>query len=170
MLVLLRLREQKNIEDGGESGQTFGGMMAWIRKAQPSIVVIENVAGAPWDLKVKLFDEEGYFAAFKRLDTKRFYIPHTRQRGYLVAVRKGSGVKDVGSRWMELLKSLERPAAACLEAFMFSNDDPRVIRGRARLLAESTAGGRDGKTGRTDWTKVRLILPVTAFVTCESTY
>ena len=131
--------------------------MTWIRKAKPPIVVIENVSQAPWELKVELFQKEGYAATFKRLDTKKYYIPHTRQRGYLFAASKGRGVPSNAGAWTELVSSLERPASASLDAFMLSNDDPRVIRGRWRLSAESaTAAGdsRGDKAGRTDWTKV----------------
>jgi site-specific DNA-cytosine methylase len=133
-------------------------MIEWIRKAKPPIVVIENVFSAPWDEKVRLFQREGYDAAYGKFDTKKYYIPHTRQRGYLVAVRKGNKILDFETSWKSLVKSLEHPVTPCLDAFMFSNDDPRVIRGKARLLAESLSGGKEGKTGRTDWTKVRSTL------------
>ena len=79
--------QKKNMEEKGESGATFYGMLRWIEKAKPPIVIIENVYGAPWNDKVALFEERGYSATFVRLDTKDYYIPHTRQRGYLFAVR-----------------------------------------------------------------------------------
>lgn len=41
--------KQKGIEEKGESGQTFWGMLAWVRRHRPSIVVQENVCGAPWE-------------------------------------------------------------------------------------------------------------------------
>lgn len=61
---------QKKIDEEGESGQTFFGMMKWIDQAQPPIVVIENVLNAPWDIKVQIFEERGYVANFCRVDTK----------------------------------------------------------------------------------------------------
>ena len=60
-------------------------MVRWIEKAKPPIVIIENVYGAPWNEKVAIFENLGYSATFVRLDTKDYYIPHTRQRGYLFA-------------------------------------------------------------------------------------
>lgn len=37
---------------------------------------------------------------------------------------------------------------------MLSNDDPRVLRGRARLTNESSVGDSgESRAGRTDWTK-----------------
>ena len=50
--------------------------MDWVKHAQPPIVILENVSGAPWDKKVKIFEDElGYHADFVRLDTKHYYIP-----------------------------------------------------------------------------------------------
>ena len=54
------------------------------------MVLIENVFGAPWDKKVELFERIGYSAVYVKLDTKDYYIPHTRQRGYLFAIRRQS--------------------------------------------------------------------------------
>ena len=55
-------------------------MMDWVKFAQPPIVILENVSGAPWDKKVKIFEQElSYHADFIRLDTKKYYIPQTRQ-------------------------------------------------------------------------------------------
>lgn len=145
--------KKKTLDEAGESGQTFMGMMGWILKAEPPIVIIENVSGAPWDAKIELFDDAGYSATFLRMDTKDYYIPHTRMRGYLFAVRKNTGSDARPAIWKELVKSLRRPASASLDAFMLPNDDPRVLRGRARLTAESMAGDNGDRAGRTDWTK-----------------
>jgi site-specific DNA-cytosine methylase len=83
--------EKKDIDEAGESGQTFRGMMTWIKKHEPPIVILENVCGAPWDKIAERFRQQGYQADYTRLDTKRYYIPHTRTRVYLVAVRKNPG-------------------------------------------------------------------------------
>jgi hypothetical protein len=150
---------QKAIDEKGESGQTFWGMIDWIEKAQPPIVIIENVFGAPWPRKVEIFEERGYAATFLRLDTKDYYIPHTRQRGYLFAVKRVSSKKrtddEIVKCWEEDVKKLKRPASARLDEYMLPNDDPRVLRGRARLTAESCSGSGDSgggeRAGRTDW-------------------
>ena len=132
-------------------------MVRWIEKAKPPIVIIENVYGAPWNEKVAIFEDLGYSATFVRLDTKDYYIPHTRQRGYLFAVRKLSknNKQDIRpSDWAQMVTALKRPASASLEDFMLPNDDPRVLRGRARLTAESLSNDGDAsRAGRVDWTK-----------------
>ena len=127
-------------------------MLDWIEKAQPTIVIIENVFGAPWEKKVKLFEEYGYAADFVKIDTKDYYIPHTRCRGYLFGVRRTKKKDERPGKWKELVKKLKRPASATVDDFMFPNDDPRVLRGRARLTAESL-GTTGARAGRTDWTK-----------------
>lgn len=130
-------------------------MVKWIEKAQPPIVIIENVFGAPWNEKVAIFEERGYSATFLRLDTKDYYIPHTRQRGYLFAIKRHDKKNRDDQRpeaWRQLVVSLKRPASASLDDFMLPNDDHRVLRGRARLTAESWSSDGD-RAGRTDWTK-----------------
>ena len=137
--------ERKGLEAQGESGQTFRGMMNWIRKSQPPIIILENVCNAPWDQVQKKFEDEGYFARFMRVDTKRFYIPHTRTRVYLFACKADD--PSLVESWKQLVKSLERPASATLEAFLFDADDPRVHEGR-RMLARP---GEDSTRANTDW-------------------
>jgi len=58
------------MDELGESGQTFQGMLNWIEKARPTIVIIENVFGAPWDEKVSIFESLGYAATFIRIIQK----------------------------------------------------------------------------------------------------
>lgn len=83
------------------AGTTFFGMLDYIIKHKPPIVVIENVLNAPWSEVIERFADAGYDAEWQRLDTKcalsflrsipqalnlfsprrNFYIPHTRTRG-----------------------------------------------------------------------------------------
>ena len=62
--------------------------LQWIKKTKPPIVILENVCSAPWEKVKERFNQAGYHAQFTRLDTKQFYIPHTRTRVYLMAVLK----------------------------------------------------------------------------------
>jgi len=146
---------KKEIKGQGESGQTFRGMQRWIQKNKPPIIVYENVSGAPWDDIVKMFERDlGYHATFQRVDTKKYYIPHTRQRGYLMAVRNDRGVGGgVLGRWKARVREMERPASAALDAFMFRHDDPRVLAGKSRMITEKCRGDGEGRAGRTDWVK-----------------
>eukprot|EP00959_Pyramimonas_sp_CCMP1952_P111972 2341900-Pyramimonas_sp.AAC.1 len=53
-------------------------MMNWVKKFRPPVVILENVCSAPWEGVADRFREIGYNAQFTRLDTKFYYIPHTR--------------------------------------------------------------------------------------------
>ena len=145
--------EKKTIQGSGESGQTFRGMLDWIKKNEPPIVILENVSGAPWEIKVRIFEQElGYHATFARVDTKKYYIPQTRSRGYLFAVKKGRNVSaSAPGKWKDLVQSYRRDASASLDAFMFPSDDPRVLKGRERLSAGRGDAGE--RTGRVDWAR-----------------
>ncbi|TFY66733.1 hypothetical protein EVG20_g4345 [Dentipellis fragilis] len=140
--------EKKGLKDRGESGRTFFGMQSWVKNHRPPLVILENVCSAPWDGVEKEFEKIGYSATHLKLDTKNYYIPHTRQRGYLLAVDKKRCA--IPGEWKEMMKSLTRPASASLDAFLLSSDDPRIHQAREKLVQESYNGaGR--RTGRTDW-------------------
>ncbi|TFK48552.1 hypothetical protein OE88DRAFT_1664437 [Heliocybe sulcata] len=142
--------KKQDIDASGESGRTFRGMMSWVTKHRPPIVILENVCSAPWDKVVKYFEEHNYSAISLRVDTKTFYIPHTRTRGYLLAVdQKRSNLPD---KWVEWLKLLRRPASSTLDEFLLPSDDPRIHQSREKLVRESF-NALDRRTGRTDWTR-----------------
>ncbi|KZT21583.1 hypothetical protein NEOLEDRAFT_1164553 [Neolentinus lepideus HHB14362 ss-1] len=142
--------KKQDIDAGGESGRTFRGMMSWVTKHRPPIVILENVCSAPWEKVVKYFQDNNYSATSLRVDTKTFYIPHTRTRGYLLAVdQRKSNLPD---KWMDWLKRLRRPASSTLDEFLLPSDDPRIHQSREKLVRESF-NGLDRRTGRTDWTR-----------------
>ncbi|KAK4333158.1 hypothetical protein RTBOTA2_001878 [Rhodotorula toruloides] len=149
---------KKGITDGGESGRTFFGMYRWVDKHRPKIVILENVCTAPWGDMVKNFAEINYSAEFCRLDTKKYYIPHTRTRVYLIAfpkeISKSSdpfgGAGALAAKWKELMKINERPASSPAEAFLLHSDDPRIHRARQELSHQRISA--DGKKRDTvDW-------------------
>ena len=82
--------KQKGIDQKGESGQTFWGMLGWVKKHRPPMVIQENVCSAPWEQMCEYYRKEGYTATHLRVDTKNHYIPHTRTRVYLLAVDMGA--------------------------------------------------------------------------------
>ncbi|KAI0831805.1 hypothetical protein BC628DRAFT_1311075 [Trametes gibbosa] len=139
--------EKQGIEANGESGRTFRGMMSWVKNHRPPLVILENVCGAPWDKVAGYFATNGYSAEHLRVDTKTFYIPHTRTRVYLLAVdQKRSNMPDA---WKSLIQKLRRPASSTLDAFLLPTDDPRIHQARQKLASEGHAGGP--ARGRTDW-------------------
>ena len=142
--------EKKTLDGQGESGRTFRGMLSWVSKHRPPIVIIENVKNAPWkDIKANM-EGIGYSAMHRSLDTKQFYLPHTRQRGYLVAVHRESS--PIPEKWHNWMGRMQRPASVALDAFLLRSDDPRIHREREKLVQESY-NSEDKRSGRTDWVR-----------------
>jgi site-specific DNA-cytosine methylase len=140
---------KQDIDASGESGRTFRGMMSWVKNHRPPLVILENVCSAPWDKVIQKFEQAGYSAAQMRVDTKAYYIPHTRTRGYLVAVNKrNSSIPTEWKNWVG--DKLKRPASSTLDAFLLPSDDPRIHVSRQKLVKESY-NALDRRTGRTDW-------------------
>ncbi|WWD22469.1 hypothetical protein CI109_106962 [Kwoniella shandongensis] len=144
---------QQDIDANGESGRTFRGMLQWVKKHQPPVVILENVCNAPWDKVVQYFAQIDYDAQYTRLDTKEFYIPHTRTRVYLFAtpMKKGSS-EHLAEKWAATVKDMKRPWSSPFEAFLLHTDDPNIH--RARLDLASAKEQRDGTQRKpTDWNR-----------------
>ncbi|CAE6523404.1 unnamed protein product [Rhizoctonia solani] len=142
------------IDAGGESSNTFHGMLNWVKHHRPPIVILENVCSAPWKeivLKLKSID---YAAQPARFDTKQYYIPHTRTRGYCVAfdslAAKANGLSgsQLSTDWLERVKNMARPASCPLDTFLLEGDDPRIWTARAKLVQDA---GVDRRAAKTDW-------------------
>ncbi|KAJ7654469.1 hypothetical protein DFH06DRAFT_1298898 [Mycena polygramma] len=143
--------EKQGLDAKGESGQTFRGMLSWVKQHRPPLVILENVCGAPWKRVAEEFNKIGYSADSKRFDTKLYYIPHTRTRVYLIAVDSRSS--KIPDQWLRLVgDDLKRPASSTLDAFLLPSDDPRIHQARQKLVKESY-NALDRRTGRTDWNR-----------------
>lgn len=113
----------ENMDQMGSSGQTFFSMLFYIMAEHPSIVILENVSGAPWALiEAVWFPHAGYTAKHVELDTKNYYVPQTRQRGYLIAFNNSLfGIDNVGKiirLWVQKLKEHERRASAPVNSWL----------------------------------------------------
>ncbi|KAK6505099.1 hypothetical protein TWF481_007021 [Arthrobotrys musiformis] len=127
----------KGLQDGGESGRTFYGMLGWVIQHKPKIVILENVCQAPWGRVIAEFERVGYVAGHSRFDTKNFYIPHTRQRGYLVAFLNGPDTEEgLPEKWVEMVNAKTRPASVSFEEFCLEDDHPKVVEIRVKLQDE----------------------------------
>lgn len=142
---------QKTLKAGGESGDTFFAMLAYAKVYRPRIIILENVSGAPWLIekwpKTKKgdphgFDDEfrkiGYKPQFVKLDTKDYYIPQTRKRGYMIAVNTQDQSDEERVRidkllgtWETLItQELRRPASTPVQMWLLPSDDPRLVHSR----------------------------------------
>ena len=141
---------RKNINDFGESGETFWAIMRYARRHRPALIVLENVLQAPWPRIKELWEEMGYVASHMRLDTKSYYIPHTRMRGYMLCVNVSTrfqprAAKASVKRWEELMKVFRRPASSSVEAFLLNEDDPRLLKARVDMAKDSRGDDKAAK-------------------------
>ena len=143
---------RKNLDDVGESGDTFRAILNYARKYRPPLIVLENVCSAPWREIESAWRKFGYAAKHIRLDTKQYYIPHTRQRGYMICIDKEKlqGADAAVAKWETLMGSFERQASSPVDAFLLKEDDTRLQRAREELIRDSR--GQDKSAREVDWT------------------
>jgi site-specific DNA-cytosine methylase len=115
----------------GESLGTLFAILDYAEKYRPCLVILENICAAPWNKVEKAWNEIGYTAKFARLDTKSYYLPHTRQRGYMLCIDSNYKTDDkvaeaAGEEWKKKLRDFERRASSSVEAFLMDAEDPRL--------------------------------------------
>ncbi|KAI9841565.1 MAG: hypothetical protein M1837_000611 [Sclerophora amabilis] len=146
-------RSKQGLESVGESGDTFRAILGYAKKWRPTLIVLENVCNAPWDKVQAIWDKEGrYHAQFLHVDSKHYYIPQTRRRGYMVCIDKDK-MKATGNpagKWVDMMKNLKRDASCSIESFLLPEDDSRVHRAREELLRSSR--GEEKPPREVDWT------------------
>ncbi|KAK4691329.1 hypothetical protein P7C71_g5647, partial [Lecanoromycetidae sp. Uapishka_2] len=166
---------RKNLDDLGESGDTLKGIMDYAKVYRPLIVILENVESAPWEeiragwandqnflTEQKIpeqhwfrnfwGDEPAYAATYTIADTKDYYIPQTRHRGYLVAVDlkrcqelglSEEDAEDLTKFWEFVFQEHAIAASSPLDEFILDSDDPRVLQDkeqRGRIKKKSMEG------------------------------
>lgn len=88
--------------------------------------------GAPWELIQGAFEDIGYETEVALVDTKNYYIPQTRQRGYMVALHiesaqaAGLDVSEMALRWVTNLGGFQRRASSPFTDFILSDADPQL--------------------------------------------
>lgn len=107
-------RNGKTLEDGGYT---------YAKRFRPSIVLLENVKSekATWDDVVLRWNKIDYEAAWVFCDTKRYYLPQTRERMYMVAIERshfGKRANSAVSLWRTTMQQLERHCSSPYEAFL----------------------------------------------------
>ena len=102
--------------------------MRYIQRNRPRLSILENVKGLTQAQHKKAFngvlgafDRLGYETYFKTLDTRDFAIPHSRERLYLVAIRRDSMKRPF--KWPEE-KMLAKPLSDFLDDFNSNADKP----------------------------------------------
>jgi site-specific DNA-cytosine methylase len=125
-------KHRKDLDDeaGGESSKTWYGVLSYVKAFRPAIVILENVKSAPYDHMMECYREIGYEVGGVLLDTKNYYLPQTRQRGYLVCFDKSKATTEnidgIGKTWQSLMSNFRRPASSSVADFMLPNDKIRA--------------------------------------------
>ncbi|KAI6843258.1 hypothetical protein KC332_g9872 [Hortaea werneckii] len=140
---------QVSIDADGESGRTWRGALAYCKASRPAIVIFENIVNAAWGKMISDFKEIGYGSKGVLVDTKDFYLPHTRQRGYMVCFDGTScnqEAEKTATRWQDLIIEFRRLASSPVSSFLIPSDQVSL-----RLQARD-----DDKDKDVDWSKCEI--------------
>ncbi|KAI0892196.1 hypothetical protein F4806DRAFT_489081 [Annulohypoxylon nitens] len=145
---------QKAIPHMRSSSKTFFSMLSYVKQHRPKVIILENVLGAPWgETQDVWFPFLNYTAYHTKLDTKDFYIPQTRNRGYLIAMDNNFDADDIGSLWKFLLEEiLPRRASCSVELWLLPAAHPLTERARQDDSEKALAFSQD-----TDWSRSKII-------------
>ncbi|KAL1606716.1 hypothetical protein SLS60_004123 [Paraconiothyrium brasiliense] len=114
---------QKSLKENGESGETWMAVYEYSRRFRPSVVLLENVKSkaSTWDDVVSQWSKIGYEAKWLYCDTKRYYLPQTRERMYMIAIERRGSSKEASQgaeNWKQTMRDFERPCSSPYEAFL----------------------------------------------------
>ncbi|KAH2162340.1 hypothetical protein KXW33_001203 [Aspergillus fumigatus] len=122
---------RKTLDELGESGGTFWGIIRYAIAYRPRIVILENVKTAPWEKIAEHWNEINYLAVHKSVDTKAYYLPQTRERGYMFCIDRNllgkCGLSEQSVMdWAKIFDDFKRPASSPAGMFLLDADDPRL--------------------------------------------
>ncbi|KAF2631544.1 hypothetical protein BU25DRAFT_384913 [Macroventuria anomochaeta] len=114
---------KKTVDDQGETGDTWRAIYYYVKRFQPSIVLLENVRSDKnlWNDVVSRWSRIGYEAAWVYCDTKNYYLPQTRERMYMIAINRklyGQNVSEAVTQWQSTMEKLQRQCSSPYEAFL----------------------------------------------------
>ena len=114
---------------------------------------MENVSTAPWDKFADVWTDIDYCAAYVKVDSKSYYLPQTRMRGYLIAIDKrrldgiasdeqGSDSTKMSERFSALMTKFVRQASSPAGMFLLPENDRRLEQVRKDIATRVEAGTR----------------------------
>ena len=128
----------------GESAQTMDGVVAYARAYQPTLLILENVCSAPWSAVEALWHEHGYATVPLLLNSLDYYLPQTRQRGYMFGIHKehakvaGLNVDHAIEQWVAHMAAFQRRASSPYSDFLLRPDDQRLLAAKDQSVGESS--------------------------------
>jgi site-specific DNA-cytosine methylase len=105
------------------------------------------------DILIFEVEKHGFLAHHTKVDTAKFELPHTRNRGYMLVWHKSVGSHEIGPLWDQLLHGLESPVQYGLQHYLLPDDDERVRRVREVLRGPMGRRARDdnARNWNGDW-------------------
>lgn len=152
----------KKFGQAGNSYDTLTGLTGYARRHRPKIIILENVEEAPWwDFRQHL-GKIGYEGVAIKVDTKNFYLPQTRQRGYLVAFDTRSfpsskfDIKKALDKWKDFMWSFQQRATSPFPDFLVPDDDPYLYQVKAGFLSSGIPKDQPWDACRHRYVKARV--------------
>ncbi|KAL4736993.1 hypothetical protein BDV11DRAFT_172351 [Aspergillus similis] len=153
---------RKELDEKGESGDTFWGIICYAKAYRPRMVILENVKTAPWAKIESHWNDIDYVAVHADVDTKAYYLPQTRERGYMFCVDRrllsdlaqnhhglGLDADEIGlnmrREWVDTLAAFKRPASSPAGMFLLDAEDRRleqIEKDMAQKITASAATAR----------------------------
>lgn len=124
--------KRKAYDEAGESRETADATVEYARNHGAKIVILENVLKAPWGRMELAWQEAGYATKVALLDSKDFYMPQTRQRGYMIGISREVAEEcqldadKAVNKWFGVMERLQRRASSPFTDFIFDDDDPQL--------------------------------------------
>ena len=128
------------------------GIAHYAKRYRPVIVILENVVGAPWKEIIAYWETLQYVCHVVKVDSKNFYLPQTRQRGYMLAIDKKLADEEMFNyeenfvRFEANLKSLARRATSPYTDFTYFPDDPKF-----EIMMQDIMSATTSRKGGSNW-------------------
>lgn len=156
--------KRKLLSEEGESSSTFNALLRYARKYRPRLVVVENVSKAPWEKFGEVWAEIDYRAAHVILDSKQYYIPQTRTRGYMIAIDTNRldgttpaaahlSLDELGSSFKSRMQKFARKASSPAGKFLLPENDRRLEQIRKDLATRLEA---NTSRAEVNWDKYQI--------------
>ncbi|KAL4975868.1 hypothetical protein BDW66DRAFT_166919 [Aspergillus desertorum] len=163
---------RKELDEKGESGDTFWGIICYAKAYRPRMVILENVKTAPWAKIEGHWNDIDYVAVHADVDTKAYYLPQTRERGYMYCVDRrllsdlarnqhdlALNADEMGlnmrREWVDTLAAFKRPASSPAGMFLLDQDDRRLEQIERDMAQKITASGAAARTA-VNWDRYQV--------------
>merc|ERR1719266_1868847 len=169
---------RKTLNEMGASGSTLKGVLDYVARYRPRIVLLENV----WaicksnsegfrqvDLVIEGLKARGYAAGYKLLNSCDYYVPQIRHRVWMWGLRVDAAVpgpgkeadvvtmaeqatRHVAAEFYNLVEVFEEPCALHFDDYMLEDDHPAVRAHINLMKSKCRVSVKNKKRGaKLDW-------------------